>query len=84
VDYKQILESGSCACEGSEHGGYGECGSMGLFKIYNIDEQKGRGRGQRKNSGCCRWIIIKKGKLAEMVYEAKKKILQGSVTVILH
>ena len=27
-------------------------------------------------------ILKKKAKLAEMVYEAKKKILQGSLTVI--
>ena len=57
------------------------CGSK--YK-YNIYESKEIGhRRSIKNKSNSNYLSTQKNKLAEMVYDAKKRILQGSLTVLL-
>jgi len=50
---------------------------------YNIYESKEIGlRRSIKNKSSCKSIFTQKNKLTEMVYEAKKRILQGNLTVL--
>jgi len=54
-----------------------------IFEYRNGNQEIGIGR-EVENTSRSTSRIIKKARLAEMVYETKKKILQGSLTVNNH
>lgn len=55
---------------------------MGLFGVYiTYEQQEGRSRREGQGEAISTAAITKKNRLAEMVAETKKKILQGALTV---